>query len=74
VYYLRWTALLFTRRPEGLPAAGDVTGGAGATAVPCAPARAPLALTLAVALTAAAALALSGAPQLVLRYAQGTLL
>ncbi|WP_031519855.1 NADH-quinone oxidoreductase subunit N [Streptomyces sp. NRRL F-5123] len=64
VYYLRWTALLFARAPEPAPAAAGE-----ATAV-----RTPFALGAAVALTAAAGLALSGAPQLVLRFAQGSLL
>ncbi|MFI0721635.1 NADH-quinone oxidoreductase subunit N [Streptomyces sp. NPDC021224] len=68
VYYLRWTALLFARAPEPAPAA------AGETVVEAAVARTPFALGAAVALTAAAGLALSGAPQLVLRFAQGSLL
>lgn len=81
VYYVRWTALLFTRpaagaaagtqaashaEPQGLAASGEA-------ALP-APAGVPVALAAAIALTAAAALVLSGAPQIVLRYAQGTLL
>lgn len=66
VYYLRWTALLFARAPEGTGVRVDASGAAAA--------RTPLALTAAVALTAAAGVVLSGAPQLVLRYAQGTLL
>ncbi|MFJ4409210.1 NADH-quinone oxidoreductase subunit N [Streptomyces sp. NPDC088910] len=84
VYYLRWTALLFTR-PEGAPeqspsavttggatggASGVTTGGALA-AVPVA--RTPVGLVAAITLTALAGVALSGAPQLVLRYAQGSL-
>ncbi|MFI0940297.1 NADH-quinone oxidoreductase subunit N [Streptomyces sp. NPDC021020] len=64
VYYLRWTALLFARAPESAPVA------VGEAAV----VRTPFALGAAVALTAAAGLALSGAPQLVLRFAQGSLL
>ncbi|WP_328915451.1 MULTISPECIES: NADH-quinone oxidoreductase subunit N [unclassified Streptomyces] len=80
VYYLRWTALLFARPQEP---AGAVTGGqtvpsggvvpAGGGAVVSA-ARTPIGLVVAIALTAAAGLVLSGAPQIVLRYAQGTLL
>ncbi len=58
-YYLRWTALLF--RGGGTP------GTAGRSRV-----GAPLAATIA--LTGIAGLALSGAPQLVLRFASGTLL
>ncbi|MEV7424829.1 NADH-quinone oxidoreductase subunit N [Streptomyces sp. NPDC091212] len=67
-YYLRWTAVLF-RAPEGQeePAAGDTAavtpGGAVVSAAP-----AP-ALTVAIALTAVAGIVLSGAPQLVLRFA-----
>jgi NADH-quinone oxidoreductase subunit N len=85
VYYLRWTALLFAR-PEGAAAVGSTTAGgadtadggmaavgAGGTAV-VQPARTPVGLVAAIALTAAAGLVLSGAPQIVLRYAQGTLL
>lgn len=62
-YYLRWTALLF-RTPEP----GTETAGA-------APARtkAPWPVAAAIALTAAIALVLSGAPQLVLRFASGSL-
>lgn len=69
VYYLRWTALLFT-------AAGGRGGvrTADAPAAVLTEARAPAGLTLAVALTAVAGIALSGAPQLILRYARTTLL
>ncbi|MBM9504836.1 NADH-quinone oxidoreductase subunit N [Actinacidiphila acididurans] len=75
VYYLRWTALLFTR-PEQ---AGEPSGELSPAVVPGAgpaPALAgtPAGLTAAIALTAVAGLVLSGAPQLVLRYAQGSLL
>ncbi|MFF3751259.1 NADH-quinone oxidoreductase subunit N [Streptomyces sp. NPDC002018] len=78
-YYLRWTAVLF-RAPEradeaaGVPGASDVPlgqgegaaeGGAGEGTVR----KAPAALTAAIALTAVAGIALSGAPQLVLRFA-----
>ncbi|MFD3869716.1 NADH-quinone oxidoreductase subunit N [Streptomyces sp. NPDC058623] len=60
-YYLRWTALLF-RTPEegtapGRPAAAKV----------------PWPVTAAIVLTAATALVLSGAPQIVLRFASGSL-
>ncbi|MEV7285507.1 NADH-quinone oxidoreductase subunit N [Streptomyces sp. NPDC093252] len=57
-YYLQWTALLF-RAPAGAPAALR------------APAPAPV--TAALALTAVIGIALSGAPQLVLRFADTTL-
>lgn len=59
-YYLRWTALLF--RP-----AQEATGEAAVRT------KAPRPVTVAIAFTAATALALSGAPQLVLRFAAGTL-
>ncbi|MBY8878108.1 NADH-quinone oxidoreductase subunit N [Actinacidiphila acidipaludis] len=101
VYYLRWTALLFTRTEaapdqaavgaavrgggaEGASGGGRVAGavpgqtpGAAGAAAPAAGAAAggtPLGLAVAIALTTVAGIALSGAPQLVLRYAQGTLL
>lgn len=61
-YYLRWTALLFRRSEQ--PAAPPAGRRAGLGA--------PLAAT--VALTAVAGLTLSGAPQLVLRFATTTLL
>lgn len=91
VYYLRWTALLFTR-PEGaeaptgapVPASGEagaeigtragtgvVTSGGALATVPAT--RTPVGLVVAITLTAVAGVALSGAPQLVLRYAQGSL-
>ncbi|MGE7386073.1 NADH-quinone oxidoreductase subunit N [Streptomyces sp. NPDC004126] len=62
-YYLRWTALLF-RTPE--PGTGP------AAAVP-ARTKAPWPVAAAIALTAVTALVLSGAPQLVLRFASGSL-
>jgi NADH-quinone oxidoreductase subunit N len=68
VYYLRWTALLFTAAPE--PAAAPGAGADGGVAA----VRTPAGLGLAVAVTAVAGVALSGAPQLILRYAQGALL
>ncbi|MGW6707760.1 NADH-quinone oxidoreductase subunit N [Streptomyces sp. NPDC054956] len=61
-YYLRWTALLF-RTTEG------EAGEEGAQART----RTPWPVTAAVVLTAATALVLSGAPQLVLRFATGSL-
>ncbi|KJY40548.1 NADH-quinone oxidoreductase subunit N, partial [Streptomyces sp. NRRL S-444] len=57
-YYLRWTALLF-RAPEG--AAETVRT------------KAPWPVTAAIAITAVTAVVLSGAPQLVLRFAAGSL-
>ncbi|MEE4541900.1 NADH-quinone oxidoreductase subunit N [Streptomyces sp. V4-01] len=80
-YYLRWTALLFTRPGQGAPAIPAQSPAAAASAAPGAGAAAsaavagtPFALGAAIALTAAAGLVLSGAPQIVLRYAQGALL
>ncbi|MFD3552691.1 NADH-quinone oxidoreductase subunit N [Streptomyces goshikiensis] len=64
-YYLRWTALLF-RTPEEDPAAPEPAPAAVRT-------RAPLPVTAAIVLTAVTALVLSGAPQLVLRFASGSL-
>ncbi|MFH7599753.1 NADH-quinone oxidoreductase subunit N [Streptomyces racemochromogenes] len=61
-YYLRWTALLF-RSPE------TEAGAEG----PATRTKAPWPLTAAIALTAVTALVLSGAPQLVLRFASATL-
>ncbi|CAM5241553.1 NADH-quinone oxidoreductase subunit N [Streptomyces fumanus] len=52
-YYLQWTALLFRAAPEGEPRRHP----------------APVPLTAAIAVTAVLAVALSGAPQLVLRFA-----
>ncbi|NSC23313.1 NADH-quinone oxidoreductase subunit N [Streptomyces albus subsp. chlorinus] len=59
VYYLTWTALLFRPAAEG-------------SAVP-ARVRVPAPLTATIALTGVCALAVSGAPQLVLRFADSTL-
>ncbi|MFE3558242.1 NADH-quinone oxidoreductase subunit N [Streptomyces sp. NPDC059193] len=64
-YYLRWTALLF-RAPE----AGE---GADAAEAVQARTKAPWPVTAAIALTAVTAVVLSGAPQLVLRFASGSL-
>jgi NADH-quinone oxidoreductase subunit N len=73
VYYLRWTALLFARpRQPAPPAAAPAT--AALPAPPAAGTPVPLGPAVAIALTAVAGLVLSGAPQLVLRYAQGSLL
>ncbi|MER8093331.1 NADH-quinone oxidoreductase subunit N [Streptomyces goshikiensis] len=63
-YYLRWTALLF-RTPE--------EGGAAPDPAAAARSRAPLPVTAAIVLTIVTALVLSGAPQLVLRFASGSL-
>jgi NADH-quinone oxidoreductase subunit N len=71
VYYLRWTALLFTRPGE---AVAGVPAAAARPAAATSAAGTPFALGAAIALTAVAGLAMSGAPQIVLRYAQGTLL
>ncbi|MFF2526484.1 NADH-quinone oxidoreductase subunit N [Streptomyces liangshanensis] len=64
-YYLRWTALLF-RAPEGdeAPAGAPATADGVPAALPT-----PVPLTAAIALTAVLGVALSGAPQLVLRFA-----
>ncbi|MCX4621777.1 NADH-quinone oxidoreductase subunit N [Streptomyces albogriseolus] len=62
VYYLRWTALLF-RAPETAPE-GETAGGAAALH------RLPAPLTAALALTGVLGIALSGAPQLVLRFTE----
>ncbi|MEV0037371.1 NADH-quinone oxidoreductase subunit N [Streptomyces sp. NPDC050804] len=81
-YYLQWTTVLF-RAPEGAgetavdpgeDAAAGGPMGPGVVGEPSGPGepvirRAPAALTAAIALTAVAGLALSGAPQLVLRFA-----
>ncbi|MGC5343240.1 NADH-quinone oxidoreductase subunit N [Streptomyces sp. DT171] len=67
-YYLRWTATLFRApadEPDGAPAApAPVTAPAAPDRL-----RAPAALTTAIALTAVVGVVLSGAPQLVLRFA-----
>ncbi|MFD7918867.1 NADH-quinone oxidoreductase subunit N [Streptomyces sp. NPDC059740] len=78
-YYLRWTAALFQRHPEAAATDESGTDGPGALAAPAGPAAptptgVPLPLTLAITLAALLALAFSGAPQLVLRFASGTLL
>ncbi|GAA0442243.1 NADH-quinone oxidoreductase subunit N [Streptomyces olivaceiscleroticus] len=63
-YYLQWTAVLF-RAPEAAPE-GE--------AAPAARPRIPAALATVVGLTALVGVVLSGAPQLVLRFASGALL
>jgi NADH-quinone oxidoreductase subunit N len=74
-YYLRWTALLFTRPGEApAQAPGEAPVPVPGQAPAAVAAGTPFALGAAIALTAAAGLVLSGAPQIVLRYAQGTLL
>ncbi|MFE7239482.1 NADH-quinone oxidoreductase subunit N [Streptomyces sp. NPDC057580] len=65
-YYLQWTAVLF-RAPEEPEAAAAPAGAAGTT--PILRVAAPTSLTAAIALTAAVGIVLSGAPQLVLRFA-----
>lgn len=72
-YYLRWTAILF-RTPEAAPesapeSASAMDTGRGTLALR----RTPRAVTLAIALTAAVGVALSGYPQLVLRFAATSL-
>lgn len=75
VYYLRWTALLFGRAKSGQEGDMDGTvGTVGDAAGLATAARTPFALTAAIALAAAAGVVLSGAPQIVLRYAEGVLL
>ncbi|MFJ4687327.1 NADH-quinone oxidoreductase subunit N [Streptomyces sp. NPDC091377] len=65
-YYLQWTALLF-RAPHGETAARSAPTGETL------PQRAPAPVTAAIALTAVIGIALSGAPQLILRFADTTL-
>ncbi|MET8678722.1 NADH-quinone oxidoreductase subunit N [Streptomyces sp. NPDC004647] len=74
-YYLQWTAVLF-RAPEGATEAaphpaGAVPAEAGAG---LADLRVPVPITAAIGLAAVLGIALSGAPQLVLRFASATLL
>ncbi|HSX96715.1 MAG TPA: NADH-quinone oxidoreductase subunit N, partial [Streptomyces sp.] len=59
-YYLQWTALLFRAREDETE---------GTTAATPGPHRVPAPLTAALALTGIVGIALSGAPQLVLRFA-----
>ncbi len=74
-YYLRWTAVLFRGAPQEAADAGsvEVTAG-GALAARPAPARIPAPLAVALTLATVLGVALSGAPQLVLRFAASTLL
>jgi NADH-quinone oxidoreductase subunit N len=78
VYYLRWTALLFARPSEPAPAAEPAEPAEPAEiAEPAESAvirRSPAPLTAAIALSAVLGIALSGAPELVLRFASGGLL
>lgn len=70
-YYLQWTADLF-RGPaedEARDAAQDPAAEDIADQRPAAPHRAPVPLTAAIVITAVAGIALSGAPQAVLRFA-----
>lgn len=71
VYYLRWTAVLFQSAPDPEPST-DTGPLATATDVRTRT-RFAAPTALAVALTAAVGIALSGAPQLVLRFAATTL-
>ncbi len=72
-YYLRWTTLLFTRSaaaPAALTRTEEFAGGSATeTAI-----RVPAGPGTAIALAAAAGIALSGAPQLVLRFVTSALL
>jgi NADH-quinone oxidoreductase subunit N len=74
-YYLQWTAVLF-RAPQAVPEAAPGPVSATATVTAPAPAKPgiPAPLTAAIGLAALLGIALSGAPQLVLRFASGTLL
>ncbi|GHG76231.1 NADH-quinone oxidoreductase subunit N [Streptomyces griseocarneus] len=71
-YYLQWTAVLF-RGAEAGAEAGTGTG-AGTEGQERAPLRTSRSLTAAIALAAVVGVALSGAPQLVLRFASQALL
>ncbi|MFF6993866.1 NADH-quinone oxidoreductase subunit N [Streptomyces sp. NPDC008313] len=66
-YYLQWTALLF-RAPEGRASEGRASEGR-ASEGETGKHRVPAPLSAAIALTAVLGVALSGAPQLVLRFA-----
>lgn len=68
VYYLRWTALLFRTADEG-----DRTGETATAGSRPRPHRLALPLTVTIALTGALALVASGAPQLLLRFADTAL-
>ncbi|GAU67639.1 putative NADH--quinone oxidoreductase subunit N [Streptomyces sp. NBRC 110611] len=79
-YYLQWTAVLFRGAEAAEPAeAVEPAGGAAETAALAAPgpyraAGIPAPLATAIVLATALGIALSGAPQLVLRFASGALL
>jgi NADH-quinone oxidoreductase subunit N len=72
-YYLRWTAVLF-RPPAASAPPAAVMPEAAAPEKAAATSRVPASLTVVIALAAIAGIALSGAPQLVLRFTSGTLL
>ncbi|MGW1763396.1 NADH-quinone oxidoreductase subunit N [Streptomyces sp. NPDC002073] len=74
-YYLQWTAVLFRAPQEdGAGEAAPVpAASAPAGSVPAVRPAVPLPVTVAIGLTAAVAVVLSGAPQLVLRFADGSL-
>lgn len=69
-YYLKWTAVLF-RAPEARSAPEPAEARAERTAAPAPRVLTPL--TVAISLAAAGGIALSGAPQLALRFASGSL-
>ncbi len=71
-YYLRWTAVLF-RAPEGAEeAAEEAVGEAVGKPAAARAAGTPWPVAAAITVTAAVSLVLSGAPQLVLRFAAGS--
>ena len=70
-YYLQWTAVLFRGPATAKDGAAQAADGAPA---PQPRPRIPAALTAAIALATVLGIALSGAPQLVLRFASGALL
>ncbi|WKX71967.1 NADH-quinone oxidoreductase subunit N [Streptomyces sp. XD-27] len=71
-YYLQWTAVLF--RSREVTEAGEEAAAGGAAAQVAARPGIPAPLTSAIGLAAVAGVVLSGAPQLILRFASGTLL
>ncbi|MFE7118043.1 NADH-quinone oxidoreductase subunit N [Streptomyces sp. NPDC057654] len=77
-YYLQWTAVLFRApTPEGAAAAEgarEPVPAAGAQEPEPANTKIPATLTAAIGLAAVLGIALSGAPQIVLRFASGVLL
>ncbi|MER6138920.1 NADH-quinone oxidoreductase subunit N [Streptomyces sparsogenes] len=79
-YYLQWTAVLFRApEPAAQPAAQPTaetaaTGGAATGGAAPATRAVPASLTAVIGLAAVLGVALSGAPQLVLRFASGALL